>query len=126
MSTDINILSSKADDYLRARKARLAKQREVDELEVVEKKLKAEIIAALAASSAKAIGGQTVTLTLKTKNKPVARDWSQVYDYIKQHDAFDLLQKRLTETAVSLRWEEGEVIPGIEKFPVDDLSISEK
>lgn len=124
--SEISDLSVKADAYLRARKARLAKQHEVDELEVVEKKLKAEIIAKLNETKAMAIGGNLVTLTLKRKFKPTTRDWQKVYDYIQETGSWDLLQKRLTETAVTLRWEDGVEIPGIEKFPVDELSITEK
>ena len=125
MSSEINALSSKADEYIRARKARLAKQREVDKLEVEEKKLKAEIIAALNAANTRAVGGQLVTLTLKRKLVATARDWQRIYEYIVATGSWDILQKRLTQTAVDLRWEEGVEIPGIEKFPVDELSISE-
>jgi hypothetical protein len=42
-----------------------------------------------------------------------------------EHGAWDIMQKRLTQTAIDLRWEDGVSIPGVEAFPVDDLSISE-
>jgi hypothetical protein len=51
-------------------------------------------------------------------------DWEEVYKYIKANDAFDLLQRRLTETAVKLRWDDGIRLPGIETLRVYDVSIS--
>jgi hypothetical protein len=112
------------DAYIQKKAERLALQREVDKLDADEKKLKALIIEALQKNNAQAVGGHLATATLVIKDKPVARDWNQVYAYIQENDAWDLLQKRFTETAVRLRWEDGIAIPGVEKFPVADISIS--
>lgn len=123
--TDITELASKADQYLATRKRRLALQRETDAIDVEEKKLKQELMLALRRGEAKAIGGQTVTLTLKTKNVATAKDWAKIHKYIVDNDAWDIMQKRLTQTAVDARWDEGIQIPGIEAFPTDELSIHE-
>lgn len=45
--------------------------------------------------------------------KPFISDYSQLEGYIIEHGALDLLQKRLTESAVKLRWEDGVQIPGV-------------
>lgn len=45
--------------------------------------------------------------------KPFISDFSQLEGYIIEHGALDLLQKRLTESAVKLRWEDGINIPGV-------------
>lgn len=47
------------------------------------------------------------------KQKPFISDYSALEGYIKEHGALDLLQKRLTESAVKLRWEDGIQIPGV-------------
>jgi hypothetical protein len=117
-------LALKADLYYETRELRLKMQREVDAVDKEEKKLKAEIINALKAQDTRAIGGKVVTLTLKQKDTAVAKDWAKLHAYIIENDAWDLMQKRLTQTAVDLRWADGIVVPGIEKFPVDELSYS--
>ena len=114
------------DEYADTREQRLALQRQVDKLDEKEKGLKAKLIESLVAASATAIGGQRMIVTLVPKEKPVAKDWKSLYAFIVANDAWDLLQKRLTETAVKARWEEGIVVPGVEKFPVNDLSISKR
>jgi hypothetical protein len=49
----------------------------------------------------------------KAKPTPKADDWAQVWSYIRENNAFDLLHKRLTETAVMARFNAQEPIPGI-------------
>ena len=47
------------------------------------------------------------------KKKPYISDFTALEAYIVEHRATDLLQKRLTESAVKLRWEDGIAIPGV-------------
>lgn len=111
------------DAWGTARVTRLAEQKIVDRLEETEKKLKAQVIAKMKTAKVTSLGGQKYGANFKSKDKPTTGDWQKLYTYIKEHDAFDLLQKRLTETAVEARWEEGEEIPGIVKFPVEDITM---
>jgi hypothetical protein len=48
----------------------------------------------------------------------------EVYDYVKEHDAFDILFRRLNEKAIMDRREQGEEVPGLDWFPVASLSVS--
>ena len=121
---EIKELSAKVDQYVSSREARLALQREVDTLAETEKLLKDELIATLEKSGVNAVGGTTHIVKLSIKDKPTASDWVKVYAYIKKNNAFDLLQRRLNESAVEARWEEGKKIPGVTTFPVATLSIS--
>ncbi len=57
--------------------------------------------------------------------KPKAIDWMQTHSWIKEHDAIDLLEKRLSKSAVLARWEDGVDIPGVVKFNEYKLLISE-
>lgn len=50
---------------------------------------------------------------IEEKTKPYIVDWSELEGYIRENGALDLLHKRLTETAVKLRWEDGIQIPGV-------------
>jgi hypothetical protein len=121
---DISELAVVADNYSAARDARLALQKEVDKLQENESALKAVLIDALRSSGAMGVAGQKVRVTLVTKDEPTVRDWADLYDYIKENDAFDLLQKRLSAPAVRERWEAKEEIPGVGTIPVQNLSIN--
>jgi hypothetical protein len=61
-------------------------------------------------------------VSVKTSIVPVITDWSKLETYIREYNAVDLLQKRLTPTAVRLRWEDGIAIPGVERYEETKLS----
>jgi hypothetical protein len=117
-------MSAKVDEYFRAREARLVADKEAAKLKETETKLKDELIRALSESQLTSLGGKLARVTIKQKIKPITTSWADVYEYIFRTGAWDLIQKRLTETAVKARWEDGEKIPGIGEFPVLDLSIA--
>ena len=123
---DVATSSILVDQYADVRERRLAMAREVDKLDTEEKQLKAQLISMLVTANATAIGGQRMIVTLVPKEKAVAEDWDLVHKYIVAEDAWDIMQKRLTETAIKLRWEEGIIVPGVAKFPVHDLSLSKR
>ena len=70
--------------------------------------------------------GSAATAAVITSVDPVAKDWLQIYEFIRENDAFDMLQKRLSSIAVKERWESGILVPGIEKFDNWDLSITKR
>ena len=118
-------LAAKVDAMYNTRQQRLKLNKEADKLEKEEKALKEEIVAELSKSkTTKAIGGKLATATLVTKQKLVAEDWELVYKYITKNNAFELLQKRLSDPAVIERMEAGKTIPGITKINIDDISLS--
>lgn len=55
--------------------------------------------------------------------KPVAEDWNAIHEFIKEHDAIDLVHKRLTESAVKLRWDDGIQIPGVGDKIVEKVKV---
>lgn len=114
---------SLVDRYFIAREQRIAAQRQVDAMEKEEKALKAEIIKSMRAESLSAIGGQVATVELKTKKTAKVEDWNAAYLYIQQSGHFQLLQRRMSETAVREFWDAGMDVPGVVSFPVDDLSL---
>jgi hypothetical protein len=52
-------------------------------------------------------------VTVTTKAVPRCTDWTGFHAYIKETGNFDMLHKRLTESAVMARVSEGEYVPGI-------------
>jgi hypothetical protein len=60
---------------------------------------------------------------LEVKVKPYISDYTALEGYIREHGALDLLQKRLTESAVKLRWDDGVAIPGVGVIEEEKLVI---
>jgi len=52
-------------------------------------------------------------LSVAHKKVPRCTDWNGLHDFIRQEGAFELLHKRLTETAVMERINNGSHVPGI-------------
>ena len=112
------------DAYVDARNARLSMQKEVNELQQEENKFKAELIERLKTENLVAAASATSLVKYIVDDKPIASDWDAIYEYIMKNEAFDLLQRRLLESAIKSRWEDGVEIPGVATYPVDKLTIS--
>lgn len=117
----INVLVNK---HWALRAKRLALQKEVDALQEQETAVKHDIIRQLRADNITSAGTELETVTLIVKHAPTVREWPTIYKHIRESGEFDLLQRRLSEEAVKQRWERGLIVPGVEKFPVDFLSIT--
>jgi len=99
--------------YYDLREQRLKIQREVDSLEQQEKDILYEITKEFTGESIKdSVDG--FTMLAKRKDVPTVRDWSATLAYIKETGQVDLLQKRLTDSAVKARWDAGVDVPGVE------------
>jgi len=104
------------------RDERLDLQRKRDKRYESEIELKLMLVEAIKESGLQKVAN--VKLVLKIK--PVAKDWEAIRKYIIEHDAWDLMQRRLGDLACRERWDDGIDLPGIDKFPVDDLSIGKR
>jgi hypothetical protein len=113
------------DTYNAARVHRLAEQKNVDLLEVEEKGLKAELIAALKEGEITAAGGKTAIAKLVIRNEPAVKSIDDLYRHIRETGHFDLLYRRINTLAVKQRWDQGVVVPGVESYPVESLSLSQ-
>jgi len=111
-------------DILALRKRRLSLQREADLLEQQEKDLIGQVINKMNQDRLTFVKEGDDEVTLVTSEEPVATDWPKVLDYIVANDAVDLLQKRLTASAVKARWGDGVTIPGIDKVPKQTLKFN--
>lgn len=65
--------------------------------------------------------GLTVSLA-GPKMKPHVQEWPKFYAYILEHQDFSLLERRPAAKAITERWDDNQVVPGVEKFPVYTLS----
>ena len=117
-------VSALADKWWLQQAKRLAAKHKMEELEKIEVALKTGLLAALEKEGISSIGGKKVHVTLKRRVKPAVGNWQELYDYIQKTGEFDLLQKRLTESAVSDRWEDEVEIPGVYPLEVAEISYS--
>lgn len=116
-------------EYYNLREKRLALQHEADRLEQLEKDILYELTKDLNAEQevynlkyedSPYLGKATRKIT------PTVFDWEETLRWIRAEAALDLLQRRLTESAVKLRWDNGVTIPGIMKSVKWGLTVNRK
>lgn len=117
-------LAACADRLFELREKRLEEQKKVDAIEAEEKAVKEHLIQNLPKSEASGVAGKLCRVTVITKPVPQVQDWDKFYAYVGKTKSFDLLQRRLTDTAIKERWEAGKKIPGVEPFNVVTLSVN--
>ncbi len=121
---EAEILAALVDVYSASRTERLVADKAAKKLKEYENELEAQIIEVMQKGNLTRVGGLVASVTLQVKDKPIVRDWAELYAYIKDNDAFELLHKRLTEGAVAERAELGENVPGLGTFVVHKLTVS--
>ena len=115
-------LGQAIDNLYAARAARLAKAKEVKDLQVLETIAKAQVLQMLNAIGLAKASGMTATASITTEDIPFIKDWEAVHEYIKINDRFDLLQKRIGVVAWRDLFKDGILVPGTE--PAVDTGIS--
>jgi len=122
MTLSITDLGSAIDALYALREMRLGYERKAKELKEEETKARGTILETLEVSGLQKASGQTATCGIKTSTIPIVTDWDEVFTYIKDHDRFDLVQKRISVLAWRETYENEGLIPGTEA--VEDVDIS--
>lgn len=120
----IDDLARLADEYAETKDLRLKLEKEAEEVKKKESELRQALIDNIDKSDATGVAGKKVRITIVSKKKPTVTDWDALWTHIRRRGDYDLVQRRLSDTAVKARWEEGKEIPGVEAFNVLDLSVS--
>lgn len=113
-----------ADLYAEVRELRLAMQKHTDAVQAREKEIREHIINNLSKSDDTGAAGKRYRAQITRKAVPAVADWQKVWDFVKKTSRFDLLQKRISDTAVKDMWESGSEVPGVERFHAVDVSIT--
>jgi hypothetical protein len=118
-------LGQVADEYKRVSGIRLDMDKEVAKVKARETELKNHLIDNIDADSEAGVMGRNYQAIIKTNYRPRmdAEYWPQFYAFVAENDRFDLLQKRLSDTAVMELLNAGEEVPGVERMTVKDVSI---
>lgn len=114
------------DSLFELRAKRLAKSKEVDEMKKQEATLRSTIIAQLHEIGLDGGKGTKATAAILTSDQAVMEDWPAFWAFCRDNDALDLVQKRVSITAVRERWDQSEEIPGLRKIEVEDLSLNKR
>lgn len=117
-------LGACADLLYKLREKRLEEQKKVDLIEEEEKALKEHLIQTLPKSEANGVAGKVARVSIVGKAVPRVADWDKFYKHIKKTGAFELMQRRVSDTAVQERWDAGKPVPGVESFNVTTVSIN--
>lgn len=122
MTLSITDLGSTIDALYAAREMRLDLEKKVKELKSNEQDMRNAILECLSASGLQKASGGMATCGIKRSIIPAVSNWDKVFEYIKDNDRFDLVQKRISVLAWRSTYEEGETIPGTEA--VEDVDVS--
>ena len=122
MTLSTTDLGSAIDALYNLREMRLGYERKAKELKTQETEARNAILATLEASGLQKASGHVATCGVKVSTIPIVTDWDQVFTYIKDHDRFDLVQKRISVLAWRETYDNEGLIPGTEA--VEDIDIS--
>lgn len=121
---ELNLQVGDYIDLLYTKRAeRLAKAEEVEAMEKEEKAIREHIISLLGEASLEGAKGNAATASITRRVVGSVTDWSELYAYILKTGSFDLLHKRVSDTAYRDRLEQKEVVPGVEPVTVVGLSL---
>ena len=110
------------DALYNLREMRLELERKAKGLKEQEQEARNAILDCLEQSGLNKASGQVATAGKRISVIPLVTDWDQVFGYIKDHDRFDLVQKRISVLAWRETHDNGETIPGTE--PVEEYDIT--
>lgn len=116
-------LTALVDQYDDMRERRLAADKVAAGFKREETALAERLITEMYSNETFYCAGHTKRVKMTPTPKPKVTDWLLFHTYVVEHNATDLLQKRLHEGALADRLEAGEEIPGFEYVQVNKLSI---
>lgn len=93
-------------------------------IEAEESALTLHLITSLPKTEATGIQGTLCRVSVVPKSVPQVTDWDEFWAKFKVARDRDLIQKRLSSTAVAARWESGKHVPGVEEIEILTLSIN--
>ena len=106
------------------RAKRLAGQKEVDKVKAEEAMYEEHILNNFTKTDLRGAKGDIATAAVKSQLVYNIEDWDSYIDWVEKEDARDCLQKRLSQTAIAARFDNGEVVPGVTAFTRVTLSLT--
>lgn len=103
MSDEVNLSADKlAEVYIKIRDARAKLKEEYEEQDAIAKEqqdlIAEQMLAICKEQNADSIKTQAGTIIRKVDTRYWTSDWESMYDFIHEHDAYPLLEKRIHQT----------------------------
>lgn len=120
-------IGATADKLYTVRRHRLELEKTVAGLKSEESELKAHGSKLLGEQGLTSGSGQLATFSVHSSPIPVVEDWEVLYHYISAHEAYDLLQRRISHKAWMDRVEaDGMSIQGIRGESILKVTLTKK
>ena len=119
-------LGACADELYKLDGEKRALAAQVKAIEVKERAVEEKLIAELSKSDQTGAIGKVAKAVIRTNVVPTVEDWIALYGYIGKKKRFDLMQKRLSTTAIQEMWDAGEKVPGVGTFMVVKVGVTKK
>ena len=118
-------ISELIDEIVRVKADREKLNSDASELTKTLAVLEKDLMEAMAsAGTTKAASNAGHSCKMEQKVYPAIKDWTAFYDYVTRTNSFDLLHKRLSNTAFRDRWAAGEEIPGTSSSSIWEVAIT--
>lgn len=120
-----NSLGALADVYADVRQRRLDMEKAAERVKERETELFNIALNYLKSSADTGASGERYRVQKVSKPVQNVKDWDAFYAFVKKHDAFEMLQKRLSDKSV-LEWKDtnGAFPDGVEQREIDTLSFT--
>lgn len=115
--------------YIRLRDKRSeikkAYEAEDEKYKAAQERLEGEMLRFLEENKMDSVRTEAGTFFRQEQITPSASDWSALYDFIREHNAFEFLERRVTKKAVKEYMEDhdGALPPGVQVFRKYDVSV---
>lgn len=117
-------LGQAIDQLYEARAERLAKAKEVKDLQIKEAAAKVQVLSLLREAGLEKASGKLATASITTEDIPFVKNWDEVFGYMKEHDRFDLVQRRIGVVAWRDLYRDSILVPGTEAAVDTDISLT--
>lgn len=117
-------LGACVDLYAEIRDLRLAMDKEVEAVQKRESEIKEHLIANLTKGEDSGVAGAIFRGHVTQKPEPTIADWNLFCSYVAKTGRFDMMQKRVTKTAILDTWEAEGAVPGIDRVLIPSLSVT--
>ncbi len=114
------------DQLYTMRAARLALEKEATAAKAKEEALRIHIIDTFGADNLNGAQGSIASASISPDIQPQVLDWPLFYAYIKENDAFDLLERRIGRLAYKARLDDGVEVPGTTHIDVVKLNLTKR
>lgn len=95
---------------------------EIEPLDEGLMKIEAKLMQLMSDSGVEKLGGAAGTAFTKVNTSVTVGDWDQVVGYVREHDAYDILERRVSKTAAMERGD----VPGLTLNQVKVVQVRRK